>query len=163
MPLKSVIENNDWNVQVFVVESGATGYCSRSILCSFKSLGLRNCTINTIIKQLCKCSMECSCCIQLVRNNKAQSSKEIDLSLKTPVDPLVHQNPLLTTSKTNSLKNNSPLPIGFINKREYLIQQCHTTGTECLTMALGKSTIRVIIFTSTSKINYSEHENKIQI
>ena len=60
--------------------------------------------------------MECSFWIWLARNNKAWFSKEIDLSLKTPEDPLVHQNPLSTTSKTNSLKTNSPLPVGFINK-----------------------------------------------
>ena len=60
--------------------------------------------------------MECSFCIWLARNNKAWSSKEIELSLKTSEDPLVHQNPLSTTSKTNSLKTNSPLPVGFINK-----------------------------------------------
>ena len=62
--------------------------------------------------------MECSFCIWLARNNKAWSYKEIDLSLKTPEDPLVHQNPLSTTSKTNPLKTNSPLPVGFINKRK---------------------------------------------
>ena len=116
MPLKSVIESNGWNVDLFAVEVGVRGYCSRSVLCCFKSLGLRNRTINTTIKQLSKCSMECSFCIWLARNNKAWSSKEIDLSLKTPEDPLVHQNPLSTTSKTNSLKTNSPLPVGFINK-----------------------------------------------
>ena len=60
--------------------------------------------------------MECSFCIWLARNNKGWSSKEIDLSLKTPEDPLVHQIPLSTTSKTNSLKTNSPLPVDFINK-----------------------------------------------
>ena len=109
MPLKSVIENNGWNVDLFAVEVGARGYCSRSVLCCFKSLGLRNCTINTTIKQLSKCSMECSFCIWLARNNKAWFSKEIDLSLKTPEDPLAHQNPQSTTSKT-------PLPVGFINK-----------------------------------------------
>ena len=81
----------------------------------FKSLGLRNRTINTTTKQLSKCSMECSFCIWLARKNKASSSKEIDLSLKTTEDPLVHQNPLSTTSKTNSLETNSPLPVGFIN------------------------------------------------
>ena len=109
MPLKSVIENNGWNVDLFAVEVGARGYCSRSALCCFKSLGLRNCTINTTIKQLSKCSMECSFCVWLARNNKAWFSKEIDLSLKTPEDPLAHQNPQSTTSKT-------PLPVGFINK-----------------------------------------------
>ena len=116
MPLKRVIENNGSNVDLFAVEVGAGGYCSRSVLCCFKSLGLMNRTINTTIKQFSKCSVECSFCIWLARNNKAWPSKQIDLSLKTPEDPLVHQNPLSTTSKTNSLKINSPLPVGFINK-----------------------------------------------
>ena len=60
--------------------------------------------------------LECPFCIWLAKNNKAWFSKEIDFSLKTPEDPLVHQNPPSTTSKTNSLKVNSPLPIVFINK-----------------------------------------------
>ena len=63
MPLKSVIENNGWNVDLFAVEVGAGGYRTRSVLCCFKSLGLRNRTINTTIKQLNKCSMECSFCV----------------------------------------------------------------------------------------------------
>ena len=117
MPLKSVIENKGWNVvDLFAVEVRARGYCSRSVLHCFKSLGLRNRIINATIKQLSKCSRECSFCIWLARNNKAWSSKEINLPLKTPEDPLVHQNPLSTTSKTNSLKPNSPLPAGLINK-----------------------------------------------
>ena len=116
MPLKSVTENNDSNVDLFALEVGARGYCFRSVLCCFKSLGLTNRTINTTIKQLSKCSMECSFCIWLAKNNKAWSFKEIDLSLKTPEDLLVHQNPLSTNFKTNSLKTNSPLPVGFINK-----------------------------------------------
>ena len=88
MSLKSVIENNGWNVDLFAVEVVARGYCSRSVLSDFKSLGLRNHTINITIKQLGKCSMECSFCIWLARNNKGCSSKEVDLSLKTPEDPL---------------------------------------------------------------------------
>ena len=86
------------------------------VLWCFKSLGLKNCTINTIIKQINKCSMECSFCIWLARNNNAWSTKEIDLSLKAPVDPLVYQNPPSTPSKAYSLKFNSPLSVGFINK-----------------------------------------------
>ena len=113
MPLKCVIENNRWNVDLLAVEVGARGYCSRSILCCCKSLGLRNRTINVTIKQLSKCSMECSFFIWLARNNKAWSFKDI---LKTPEDPLVHQNPHSTTSKTNSLKPNPSCPAGFINK-----------------------------------------------
>ena len=68
LPLKSVIENNGWSVDLFAVEVGARGYCSRSVLCCFKSLGLRNRTINTTIKQISKRSMECSFCIWLARS-----------------------------------------------------------------------------------------------
>ena len=109
--LKSVIENNDWSVDLFAVEVGV-----RSVLCCFKSLGLRNRTISTTIKQISKCSMECSFCIWLARKNKAWSTKGIDLSLKTPEDPLVYQNLSSPLSKASSLKINSPLPVGFINK-----------------------------------------------
>ena len=66
--------------------------------------------------QLSKCSMECSFCIWLARNNKAWCSKELDFSFKTSEDSLVHQNPPSTTSKINSLETNSPFPVGFINK-----------------------------------------------
>ena len=52
MPLKSVIENNRWNVDLFAVEVEARGYYSRSVLWCFKSLDLRNHTINTTIKQV---------------------------------------------------------------------------------------------------------------
>ena len=53
----------------------------------------------------------------LARNNKAWSTKEIGLSLKTPEDPpLGYQNLSSTPSKASSLKINSPLPVAFINK-----------------------------------------------
>ena len=74
------------------MEVGAGGYCSTLVLCCFKSLSLRNHTINNTIKQLSKCSMECFFCIWLARNNKAWSSKEIDLDLKAPENRHVHLN-----------------------------------------------------------------------
>ena len=55
-------------------------------------------------------------CIWLAQNNKAWSSKEIDLVLKSPEDPIVHQNPPSTTSQTNSKRTKLPLTVGFINK-----------------------------------------------
>ena len=58
MSLESVIENNGWNVDLFAVEVGGRGYCSRLVLCCFRSLCLKNCTINTSIKQIIKCSMD---------------------------------------------------------------------------------------------------------
>ena len=69
MPLKNVIENNGWSVDLHAVEVGARRFCSRSVLCCFKSLGLRNRTINNTITQLSECSMECSLYIWLARNN----------------------------------------------------------------------------------------------
>ena len=54
--------------------------------------------------------MECSFCVW-----KAWSTKEIDFSLKISEYPLVYQNPS-TPSKASSLKINSPLPVGFMNK-----------------------------------------------
>ena len=107
------MENNGCSADLFAVEVGVRGYCSRSVLCCFKSLGLTNRTIHTTIK----CSMECSFCIWLARNNKAWSAKEYDLSLKTPEDPLVYLNLSSTSSVASSLKINSPLPVGYINKK----------------------------------------------
>ena len=54
----------------------------------FESLGLKNRTINATTS---KCSMECSFCIWMARNNKALSFKEINVSLRAPEDPFVHQ------------------------------------------------------------------------
>ena len=116
MSLKSIIKNNGSSVDLFAVEVGARGYYSRLVLYCFKSIGLKNRTIDTTIKQISKCLMKCFFCIWLARNNKACSTKEIDLSWKTPEDPLVYQNPSSTPSKASSLKINSPLPVGFINK-----------------------------------------------
>ena len=116
MPLKGVIEKNGWSLDLFAVEVRAIVCCSRSVLCCFISWGLRNCTIDNTAKQASKCSRECSFCIWLVRNNRAWSSKETDLPLNTPDDPLVHLNPPSTISETNCIRSNSPLPVGFLNK-----------------------------------------------
>ena len=104
LPLKSVIENNGWSVHLFSGEVGARGYYSRLVLYYFKRLGLRNRIINTTIKQISKCSIECSFSICLARNNETWSSKEIDLSLEVPEDPLLYQNLSTTPSKASSLK-----------------------------------------------------------
>ena len=57
--------------------------------------------------------MECSFCILQAKSNKAWSSEEIDISLKTPEDPLLRQNLHSIVFKTNSLKINSSLPVGL--------------------------------------------------
>ena len=80
--------------------------------------------------------MECSFCIWLGRNEKAWSSKEIDLALKIPEDPFVHLNSPSSTSKTNPMRTNSPLPVSFIELREHLLCKRHPAGSECRTITL---------------------------
>ena len=70
LALKTVIESNGWCVELFPVEVGARGYCSKSVLCCFKKLGFNNTRIRNTVKKLSKSSMECSFCIWLARNNK---------------------------------------------------------------------------------------------
>ena len=163
--LKNVIENNGWNVELFAVEVGARGYCSRSILCSFKSLGLRNHTINTTIKQLSKCSMECSFCTWLARKNKAWSFKDIDLSLNISEDPLVHQNPDSTTSKRNSLKPNPPLPVGFVNKGNTcypnpILQALSVLPSLWIRVSSESSSLSPLLKSITLKIKIKSRSNK---
>ena len=42
LALKIVIESNGWFVELFAVEAGARGYCSKSVLCCFTKLGFNN-------------------------------------------------------------------------------------------------------------------------
>ena len=63
MSLKSIIKNNGSSVDLFAVEVGARGYYSRSVLYCFKSVGLKNRTIDTTIKQISKCLMKYFFCI----------------------------------------------------------------------------------------------------
>ena len=109
--------------------------------------------------------MECSFCIWLARNNKAWSSKEIDLSLKNPKDPLVHQNPLLTTSKTNSLKTNSPLPVGFINKgntcyANAILQVLSVLPSHWITVPSESSSLSPLLKSITLKMKIKSRSNK---
>ena len=70
LALKTSIESNGWCVEHFAVQVGARGYCSKSVLCSFKKPGFSNTLIRDTIKKLSKSCMECLFCIWLARNNK---------------------------------------------------------------------------------------------
>ena len=70
LALKTIIESKGWCVELFAVDVGARGYCSKSVLCCFKKLGFNNKLIRNTIKKLSKSSMECSFCIWLARKNK---------------------------------------------------------------------------------------------
>ena len=70
LALKTTTEFSGWSVELFAVEVGASGYCSKSVLCCLKKLGFNNTFIWNSIKKLSKSSMECSFSIWLARNNK---------------------------------------------------------------------------------------------
>ena len=74
LALKTIIESNGWCVELFAVEVGARGYCSKSVLCCFKKLGFNNTLIRNTIKKLIKSSMGCSFCIWLARYKDWTSS-----------------------------------------------------------------------------------------
>ena len=60
LALKAITESKGCHVELFAVEAGVRGYCSKSVLCCFKKLGFNNKLIRNTIKKLSKSSMECS-------------------------------------------------------------------------------------------------------
>ena len=106
-------------MELFAVELGARGQCSKSVLCCFKKLGFNNKLIRKTMKKLTKSSMECSCCIWLARNNKdwtlsATNCKLNDSSKKT----YNSQSSISSLKQTTKPRPNakSLRPVGFINK-----------------------------------------------
>ena len=69
LAIKKIVESNGWCVEIFAVEVGARGYCSKPVLCCFRKLGFNNTLIRNTSKKLSKSSMECLFCILLARNN----------------------------------------------------------------------------------------------
>ena len=85
LALKTIIGSNGWCVEVFTVEVGTRGYCSRSVLCCFKKLGFSNALIRNTIKNLSKSTMECLFCIWLARNNKDWTPSTANCHLNDPL------------------------------------------------------------------------------
>ena len=119
LTLKTVIESNGWCVELFAVEVGAKGYCSKSVLCCFKKLGFNNTCIRNTIKKLSKSSTECSFCIWLARNNKhwnlAVNCKLNNRSKETCNSPSCELSSPKQTNKSVS-NTKSIRPVGLINK-----------------------------------------------
>ena len=119
LALKSIIESNGWCVELFAVEVGARGYCSKSVLCCFEKLGFSNTLIRNTIKKLRKSSLECSFCIWLARNNKDWTPSTANCHLNDPSKETCN-----SPSSLSSLKQTikpvsnakSTHPVGFINK-----------------------------------------------
>ena len=116
--LQIIIESKGWCVELFAVEVGARGYCSRSVLCCFKKLAFNNKLIRNTIKKLSKSSMECSLCIWLARYNKewtpAANCKLNDTSKETYNSESSISSLKQTTKPGSNAK--SLRPVGFINK-----------------------------------------------
>ena len=74
LALKTTMQSNGWSVELFAVEVGARGYCSKSVLCFLKKLDFNNTLIRNNIQNFSKSSMERSFCIWLARNNKEWTS-----------------------------------------------------------------------------------------
>ena len=119
LALKTIIESNGWCAELFAVEVGTRGYCSKSVLCCFKKLGFSNALIRNTIKKLSKSSMECSFCIWLARNNKDWTPSTASCHLNDPSKETCNSPSSLSSLKLtiNPVSNaKSILPAGFINK-----------------------------------------------
>ena len=118
LALKTIIESNGWCVEVFAVEVGARGYCSRSVLCCFKKLGFSNALIRNTTKSLSKSSMECSFCIWLARNNKDWTPSTANCHFNDPSKETCNS-PCSLSSLKQTIKPvsnaKSTRPVGFIN------------------------------------------------
>ena len=117
--LKTIIESKGWCVELFAVEVGARGYCSKSVLCCFKKLGFNNKLIRSTIKNLIKSSMKCSFCIWLPRYNKgwtpSTANSKLNDSSKESYNSPPSMSPLKQTTKPGS-NAKSIRPVVFINK-----------------------------------------------
>ena len=118
LAIKTTIESNGWCVELYAVEFGARGYCSRSALCCFKKLGFNNTPLRKTITKLSKSSMECSFCIWLARNNKDWTPSTANCHLSDPSKETCNSRSLSSLKQTIKPVSNakSNRPVGFINK-----------------------------------------------
>ena len=144
--INKYLESNGWSVELFAVEVGARGYCSKSVLCCLKKLGFNNTLIRNNIKNFSKSSMECSFCIWLARNNKEWTSTtnlKVKDSLKescnSPSPMPYPKQKIKPVSKANSI-----CPVGFINKGN----TCYANSILQNAYTLEQSSFRIKLFVS---------------
>ena len=68
--LVTMIRQNSWQVNLFAVEVGARGYCSKSVISCLKTLGFPTRSVYSCAKKLGHISMQCSFVIWMARNSK---------------------------------------------------------------------------------------------
>ncbi|XP_057305302.1 uncharacterized protein LOC130642232 [Hydractinia symbiolongicarpus] len=69
-PLENIIKQNGWHIDLFAIEVGARGYCSRSVSSCLKRLGLDRRKTFQAARQLGDMCMKASFCIWVARNTK---------------------------------------------------------------------------------------------
>ena len=121
--LKSSIELAGWTADLFTIEVGARGFCSRSLPSTLRALGYESKSATSISGSLAKISMECSFCIWISRNNRDWSNKDHENNMKkhhknnkkskSDLSKLANVPP--NVRKTDNIKSKN-LPVGFINK-----------------------------------------------
>ena len=106
-------------MELFVVEVGARGYCSKSFLCCLKKLGFSNKRIRSTIKNLSKSCMECCFSIWLARNNKeiTPSAAKCNLNSSSLETSNLPTSLLSLKQSTKPVSNAKSIqPVGFIIK-----------------------------------------------
>ena len=96
------IRSNGWLCDVFAIEVGARGFCSRSVLSTLKRLGFSNKLANKTVKDLGSTATKPSFFIWLSRNTSDWSP---DLSCLTPI---FNSNKYIQNKGKNSQKPSSP-------------------------------------------------------
>ena len=132
--LVNTIRTNGWCVDMFAIEVGARGYCSRSLTLCLRRLGLSNKLAFSTARKVGQTSMKASFCIWLGRSSRewsqdllppsatplVQASKDTP-SLSTPIEAVVAPNiptkplcfvkPVAPREPTGSEKH-----VGLLNK-----------------------------------------------
>ena len=85
--LVNIIRSNGWCVDIFAIEVGARGYCSRSVTSCLKALGFSNKLAFSTAKTVGQTSMKSSFCIWLARDSKMWCQPALISSLKSLSKP----------------------------------------------------------------------------
>ena len=124
LPLVDVIRRSGWSVDLFAIEVGARGYCSRSVPLCLKKLGFTNKEAFLVSRQLGDTSMKASFCIWLSRDspvwNQPNDHSQTSNSGSGIKSPPVPTSPLLkrqSSTTVNLTVNVSPSKhVGLVNK-----------------------------------------------
>ena len=124
LPLVDVIRRSGWSVDLFAIEVGARGYCSRSVPLCLKKLGFTNKEAFLVSRQLSDTSMKASFCIWLSRDspvwNQPNDHSQTSNSRSGIKSPPVSTSPLIkrqsSTTVNLTVNVSPPKHVGLVNK-----------------------------------------------